>query len=327
MKCKSNVLYTWESGRRWPTAATFFRLAQVSRIAVTAGLADFLGSPPPELSVGADYSSPTTVARLLDFLRGSASIVALARRVGMHRVSVSRFLKGTAEPRLPDLLRLVEASSLRLLDFVAVFASPAALPEARSAWQVLEAQRRVAYELPWSHAVLRALELESYRRLASHRDGWIARRLSISRDEERDCLRALSESRLIERRRRRWVACNVLTVDTRRNPEAGRAVKGHWADVGRRRLPLLEPNESDLFSYNLFTISERDWERVRELHVAYYQDLRRVIEASKPAERVVLANLQLLRLDEPVSHHEDGAPQQTTSRPLQGPGTKARQLK
>jgi hypothetical protein len=39
---------------------------------------------------------------------------------------------------------------------------------------------------------------------------------------------------------------------------------------------------------------------LRELHIAYYQELRRVIEASEPAERVALVNLQLMRLDEPL---------------------------
>jgi hypothetical protein len=32
----------------------------------------------------------------------------------------------------------------------------------------------------------------------------------------------------------------------------------------------------------------------------YYLELRRIIEASEPAERVALVNLQLMRLDEPV---------------------------
>jgi hypothetical protein len=54
-----------------------------------------------------------------------------------------------------------------------------------------------------------------------------------------------------------------------------------------------------MFSYNLFTVSERDFGRLRELHIAYYQELRRVIEHSSPAERVAVVNLQLFRLDEP----------------------------
>jgi transcriptional regulator with XRE-family HTH domain len=296
LHCHSNVLYAWESGRRWPTAATFLRLAQLARVPLAERLGEFLGGLPPDL-VDADWAQPPATALLLQHLRGGTTIVELARRVGTNRVSVSRWLKGSAEPRLPDFLRMVEGASLRLLDFVAVFTSPAELPAASAAWQVLESQRRVAYELPWSHAVMRVLELEHYRALPAHEPGWIAARLGIGREEEERCLAALAASKLIRRRQQRWVVTQVLTVDTRRNPEAGRRLKRHWAEVGQARLPTLEPAGEDLFSYNLFTIAERDWQSFRELHIAYYHELRRLVEASNPAERVVLVNLQLLRLD------------------------------
>jgi hypothetical protein len=51
-----------------------------------------------------------------------------------------------------------------------------------------------------------------------------------------------------------------------------------------------------MFSYNLFAISERDYERLRELHLAYFRELRSIVAASQPAERVVLAHLSLLPL-------------------------------
>jgi transcriptional regulator with XRE-family HTH domain len=300
LHCRSNVLYSWESGRRWPTAATFFRLALALRVPVNAGLGAFLGGLPPSLAQ-ADFSEPESSARLLEHLRGGTTVVELARRVGIHRVSVARWLKGSAEPRLPDFLKLIDMSSVRLLDFVAVFVSPAELAATRLGWQVLEAQRRVAYELPWSHAVMRVLELEQYRALPAHRPGWIAERLGLPVDEEERCLAALAASKLIRRRRGRWEVLRVLTVDTRSNPDAGRSLKRHWAAVAESRLSALEPLGEDLFSYNLFTISEREWASFRELHIAYYQELRRLVEASKHAERVVLVNLQLLRLDEPVA--------------------------
>jgi hypothetical protein len=78
-------------------------------------------------------------------------------------------------------------------------------------------------------------------------------------------------------------------------------LKAHWAQVGLARLPNLEPNQDDLFSYNLFTISHADWQRVRDLHIAYYQELRSIVVASEPADRVALVNVQLMRLDEPLA--------------------------
>jgi transcriptional regulator with XRE-family HTH domain len=297
LRYDSNVLYTWESGRRAPTAAAFFTLAQRVGVDVGRVMAAF-GGAPSEAFKGQDWTDPATSAQFLSQLREGTTAVELARRVKTNRVSVARWLKGEAEPRLPDFLRMVQASSLRLLDFLAGFVAPEQLPEARDAWLVLEAQRRVAYGLPWSHAVMRALELEDYQRLPAHEPGWIAERLGLSREEEERCLDALAKAKLIERRRGHWQASRVLTVDTRRNPEASVALKRHWTQVGLERMPALAPGGEDLFSYNLFTVSERDWQRLREMHIAYFQELRRVIEASKPAERVGLLNLQLLRLDD-----------------------------
>jgi transcriptional regulator with XRE-family HTH domain len=293
---KSNVVYTWEAGRRFPTAAVFFRYAELVRVDVAAGIGRFLGSLPDELA-NRDFRDPETTARLLRHLREGTTLAELARKLGTNRVSVGRWLKGEAEPRLPDLLRLIEATSLRLLDFIDVFVSPAQLPETRDAWTVLEAQRRLAYSLPWSHAVLRVLELRDYREQPRPRDAFIAERLGISHAEAQRCLKALADSKLIARRAGRWVVKQVLAVDTRRNPEAGRTLKTHWAGVGLERLPQLEPEGQDLFSYNLFTVSEKDWERLRELHIAYFQELRRIVGGSQPAERVALVNLQLMRLD------------------------------
>jgi transcriptional regulator with XRE-family HTH domain len=293
---RCNVLYTWESGRRWPTAATFMRVAQRTRIDVNQGLKRFLGTTPDWL--GGHVPDRKQLAALLEHLRGKQSIVELSRRVGSNRVSVSRWLHNQAEPRLPDFLRLVDSCSARLLDFVAIFVDPKALPECHGMWKELQAQREVAYELPWSHAVLRALELREYRALPAHREGWIAARLGIGLENEKQSLVALAASGLIVHRKKRWVVNKVLTVDTRANPEAGLRLKQHWADVGRERLARLEPNKTDLFSYNLFAVSEADWERLRELHISYFQTLRSIVEQSEPQERVVLANLQLLRLDE-----------------------------
>src|SRR5690348_11594 len=43
---RSNVLYTWESGRRWPTAARFLRYAERMRVDVRGALARFYGAQP-----------------------------------------------------------------------------------------------------------------------------------------------------------------------------------------------------------------------------------------------------------------------------------------
>src|SRR6185503_14505948 len=146
------------------------------------------------------------------------------------------WLSGESEPRLPDFLRLVEATSLRMLDFVACFADPDSLPSATRAWRDLQAARRSARELPWSHAVLRVIETEGYRALRAHVPGFIAERLGIPLDEERRCLELLESTGQILRRRRRFLIGRVLTVDTRDSRDQLRATRAWWAGLAVERM-------------------------------------------------------------------------------------------
>jgi DNA-binding phage protein len=291
-----NVAYSWESGRRFPTAArTFWAMGRAGRD-VRAALGGFYRTPPAWLAEAA-LDTREGVVRLLADLRGRVPIAELAQRSGKSRFSVSRWLSGDAEPRLPDLLRLIEAMSLRVLDFVHALVGAGELPSVRGAWEELSRARRAAYEMPWSHAVLRALELEQYQRSSAHAPGWIARRLGIAPEEEARCLEMLEHTGQIVRRGERYVVAAVQTVDTRQNPEAGRRLKLWWSRVALERLERLEQEEAGLFSYNLFTVSQADYERLRELQLAYFRQLRSIVARSAPAERVVLANLQLFGLD------------------------------
>lgn len=291
---RSNVVSAWEAGRAWPTAARFFQVVERSGRKL-APVASFfrLGS-----GSGANerLKSSEGVAALLDELRGGTSTVDLARGAGRSRFAVARWLSGDAEPRLPDFLRLLEAASLRLLDFLACFVDPSRLPSVSSAWRTLEAARRVAYELPWSHAVLRAIELESYRKLKRHRPGFIAAVLQISQEEEARCVALLLETGQLKRQGQRLVPGASLTVDTRGDPERARGIKAWWTKLALERLEADAPGS---FAYNLFSVSRADLERIRELHRAYFREVRRIVAASEPSECVALMNVHLFELGRP----------------------------
>ncbi|HTV25969.1 MAG TPA: hypothetical protein VMG12_45035 [Polyangiaceae bacterium] len=123
--CQSNVLYTWEAGRRFPTARRFFEVAARAGVDVGQALRGFLRTQPAWLDterlVGGDG-----VVRFLAELQGERSTVAVARATGKSRFAVARWLAGQTEPRLPDFLSLVHATSYRLLDFVAALVDPVA---------------------------------------------------------------------------------------------------------------------------------------------------------------------------------------------------------
>ncbi len=289
----SNVAYAWEAGRRWPTAAEMLRACGRTHIQVADSMTQFYGSRPAWLDeVSPDR--PEGVARFLDDLRGSTSITDLARHAGLSRYSVSRWLSASTQPRVPDFLRLIEAASLRLVDFLAALVDPHHLPSITATWERLESRRRGAFEVPWTQAVVRALELHDYTSLPAHEPGWIAQRLGIEVDEEARCIAFLRETGRIE-----WTGTHFRTdtfaVDTRRHPEVGRRLKSHWTQVGAQRVAAGSPGQ---FSYNVFTVSRADFERIRQAHLDYFRSMRSIVAESQPGEVVAVVNVQLFALDD-----------------------------
>lgn len=291
---KSNVVHQWERGHSFPSAARALEVAERVGVDVPAAFREFYRTAPRWLEQH-EPATPAGVAAFLSDLRGSTSLVELARYSGKSRFAIARFLSGEAEPRLPDFLRLIEAASLRLLDFIEQLTDPRGLPSVRQTWEQLSAARRLAYEEPWSQAVLRALELSSYAALARHRPGWIAKRIGITPEEEAQCLQRLAESGQIVWQDARWHIKSVMALDTRRDPEAARRLRAWWLRRGAARI---EAGDRGLM-YNLFGVSSADLERLRDLQKAYLTEMRAIVARSEPVEHVVLAADLLLDLNGP----------------------------
>ncbi len=289
---RSNIAYRWESQRCFPTASGTLQMVAALGGDVTQSLQNFYRSAPPWLS-GEDPCSISGVARLLDDLRGEASLVELSRRSGYSRFAVTRWLRGRADPTLPEFLTMIEYTSRRLLDFVASFTDPEHLPSARGAWRLLQGARQAAYDEPWSHAVLRALELDDYRALHTHEPGWLAGRLGISEQLEQSSLEVLERSRQIHFTGRHYAPTEIQSVDTRADPQRARQLRADWAAVGVERL---RAGAQGLLSYNLSTVSRADLKRLEQLQRAHYRKLVNIIAESTPGECVVLYAAQLLEL-------------------------------
>lgn len=288
LKRTSNVLHAWETGARYPRASDFLHLLQLA------------GKEPLELlSRFAPCRGLTPRALVTSWLNGllrDRSHAELSRLLHVNRNTVARWLGGQTEPRLPQLLAIVEASTQRLLDFLAEVVDPLELPSVEPLYRDLQRQRHLAYDRPWAHAVLRALELEQYRALPQHEPGFIAERLGISLEEEALCLDALLGTKQLRRRRGRFEVRRVLAVDTRENPAGNLALKRHWFGVVSSRLEQHGIAPSGLASYNLFAVSDTDFERIRQAHLDYYQRVRAIVAESRKPSRVVLTTIGLLPL-------------------------------
>jgi transcriptional regulator with XRE-family HTH domain len=289
---RSNVAHTWETGKRWPTGAVSLEAARRVGVDLDAGLRRFTKFGLPFLE-HTDPASPEGVAALLASLRRELPLTEVARRSGASRFQVSRWLKGQAEPRLPELLAMVDACTGRVLDFLAVLVDPADVPVAAEPWRRLEAARQLFWREPWAQLVLLGLDLADYQALPAHDGAWLGARLGLEVDEVERLLQRLFDTGQIRFEAGRWRIGEVHTVDTRRHPEAGLALKRFWAEVARDRLDHAEAS----LSYNVFTVSQADLDELIALYRSTYIRARAIVAASEPSERVVLVQQHVLPLD------------------------------
>ena len=291
----SNVVYTWESGRRFPEVSALFRLADAAGVPVRERVLEFFRDAPPQLRASR-FTSPRTVQRIVQLLVGQSQKRELAQRIGVDRTTLTRWLSGKTEPRLPEFLRLVDVTSQRLLRFIGLFVDPSELPSTRAAYRDLQVQQKLAYDIPWSHAILRALELQAYRSLPRHQPGFLGRQIGLSPKDEHRYLAELESAGQIRWDGTHYAVERVLTVDTREDPDRNRQLKVHWARTGLERLEQPTPSAEALFSFNLFAVSEQSFQKIRDLHLDYYDRVRAIVDESPHADRVVLLNLQLIPL-------------------------------
>jgi len=288
---RANPITDWEHARRFPTAVEALRAAQLFGVNVAGAFAEFHAAPPP----AADAARRLALAPWLTAIRGSTPLAHIAKRAGCSRFALARWLSGTAQPRLPDFFRCVDAITGRLPDLVAALVPIEGVPSLQSRYQATRAAKRLAFDAPWTEAVLRVLEVLDYRKLPGHDDDFVAERLGIPSAVARDALRRLETAAVIRSEDGLWCQDRPLTVDTRGAKNDLNLLIRHWSAVGYRRVVERQPR--DLFAYNVMSCSRTDYERIRDLLRRTFREIQSLVAASEPTETVALLNLQLLEFD------------------------------
>jgi DNA-binding MarR family transcriptional regulator len=147
--------------------------------------------------------------------------------------------------------------------------------------------------MPWSHAVLRALEIEGGPRSASSQIKLIARQLGIDVTKVQAALGVLRATGQVEKTRRGLRPRRVLVVDTGSDPARARELKLAWTKTALQRLEAHAPGN---FGYSVFAIAKSDLLRLQTLHLEYVRAMQEVIASSSPNECVGLYCAQLLDL-------------------------------
>lgn len=289
---RSNIAQRWEARRGWPTASTFLTLQHRLRPQKESWLERFFKLRPSWLG-SCEAHSADAVAHFLRQLRGNASVSVIAARCGHNRFTVARWFSGASEPRLPQFLHLVDVLSGRVVDVIAALADPTRVPSIRARWELLQLAREVAYDVPWSHGVLRALELGTLPRGTLVQKAWIAGKLGVSIDEVERALQALVEAKQVKKTGRGYRATAERVVDTRQDPNRAHQLKVDWTRTAFERLEARAPGS---FGYSVFAIARADLERVNRLHLQFVRSMQELVASSTPSDAVGLYCSQLLDL-------------------------------
>lgn len=275
-----------------PTAPVTLRACQRLGVNVIDAFERFQPACAKALGGGPDFD----VAAWLSELAGSLAVAELAARSGLSRYAVGRNLRGTTKPKLDDFIALVEGISGRASDLVQELVPIAEVPELLDVARQRAAAKRLAFEEPWSAAMMRVLETSGYQARGGHEPGYIASRLGLELEQERIVLAALEAAGVAQVRAGRYEVGEPLTVDTQASADDVRALRAHWARVGLSRVQ--QPRAEDWLGFNVISTTASDLERVREVLRRAFREIRAIAAASQPAESVALLNLHLVTWNE-----------------------------
>lgn len=268
---RGNPVARWEGGSRFPSASELVRACTVVR--VDAGAASRTFHPPAADAFDAERLGPWLTA-----LAGDASRADLAARSGLSRQQVGRALRGDADPRVPELLLLIEAATGRVADWVAALVDIGSVPALAARVSLARSVRRLAFEEPWSPALLALLDA----RPAADPETLASEALGLAPAEARALVAAVERAGGLDAAIRHA----PLTVDVASTAEEHRRLRVHWARVGAER--VASGVEGDVFSYNVFAVSRGDLARIRELQRAFFREVRSIVAGSEPEVAALL---------------------------------------
>lgn len=284
---RANPITDWEHGRRYPTARETLQAAARVGKNITAAFARFTPRVPLH-PAGTDFELADWLRRLI----GKTPVSALARSTGHSRGSIARWLAGTADPRLPDFLHLVDVVTGRVPELVAELVPITEVPALQARYESARAAKRLALDEPWTEALLRLIEIGERASRGAHKPGSFATRLGISSADEKRCLEAAMRAGIVQREGSRY-STRPLSVDISGDPQALQRLRHHWSHVAGAR--ALEPRAGDWLAYNVLSCSEPDLVRIRELLSATFREVRAIVASSEPSEVAALVNMQLIQ--------------------------------
>jgi hypothetical protein len=284
---RSNVVAKWESGQRMPGAADVFRFSARVGIDMATVLGRFHLATAGEVS----ELSRVGLAAWLRAQQGTQRVQELATRSQLSRFSVGRMLSGVSEPRLPQFLALVEALTGRVADLVHEWVGIERVSALKPRFGRARAARAAMFQQPLCLAVMCLLDTQALACPLPQQVQLLAATLERPVAIVRECLSILERGGVVTLRKGSHRLTGALTVETKTNLEEENVARAYWTRLAADK--ALAPAGTDLHSYNVFSVSLADYQRLQKMQREFFRGARALIAASNPTD---LAGLLVVHL-------------------------------
>ena len=291
---RSNVAYIWESGRSYPSASELFAIIGRLKGDPRSVCREFVRAHAGR-GYDADPGTPEGVGAFLSSIVGDETAASMATELDVSRSTMHRWLTGKTQPRLHELLAIVQASTRAAGWLVEALVLDVAKVESTKR----EIERRVGAlmsEEPLLLGVVFALQLPSYTLLPKHRVGYLADRLGISIEEEERGVRMLLDQGLLEWNGERytfpapWGEPGLLEFRAERPVD----IRRFWAQQAASRLG---PEHTTVVCGVLIATAD-DIARLERVRGELIQVIREIAHRTD-GDRIALVNFNVMELGPP----------------------------
>jgi hypothetical protein len=151
----------------------------------------------------------------------------------------------------------------------------------------------LTYDYPEIAALLRCLELKSYRNLPAHRDGFIAQKLNISLESEKFLLELCAQHEIITFSGSKYIS-QPEGLDTAGDFKKNVSIKRYWLERSLIFANSLErPPSKSLFAHNVYGASLEVQKKIKDLYHKFYEEVRDVISQDSAPTEVFILGIQL----------------------------------
>lgn len=265
-----NQVHRWESGVTLISWSDYIRFARECKV-----------DPTHQLRQTLRYQGDAEdLPRLLLFITSSRDQSTVARLSGISRFSLSRWLNGSSDPKLRDVLRLFSTMTVAFPELLQSLAGDRPLPASENGSGDLQILR----DKPWLTALLACLDSPRYRKLETHDGSLLAQSIGIDDEEVEKALADLKTIGAVRKVSGRWEIVDRQLQDAQ-------LTHGDVCSYWTERLDDFYRREISAFggirNFMVFTCNEESLIKIRQLYLQFCSRANAIIDADRSDDRKV----------------------------------------